>query len=69
MIGYCVEYDVWYMEDSKWNSRTEYRMCFSLIEAERLAETLRWNQSVNTDSVHIRLMTDKEYEAVNRYVA
>lgn len=68
MIGYCVEYIVWYMDKSKWTSRKEYTMCFSLDHALREAQALNWNEAIEEGSVHVRLMTDKEYEAVNLIV-
>lgn len=65
MVGYCVEYVVWYMEKSEWKSRTEYFLCLSLADAEREAQSLNWNEAVEEGSVHIRLMTEKEYKAVS----
>jgi len=64
MTAYCVEYVLWYKQDKEWISKTEYRYCFSLYGAQNLAETLRWNEDVVEDSVHIRLLTDREAQVV-----
>lgn len=68
MIGYCVEYIIWYMEQSQWKSKTEYFLCLSLEQAQREAQVLNWNEAVEEGSVYIRLMTDKEYKAVSLIV-
>lgn len=65
MIGYCVEYVIWGMEQSQWKSRTEYKLCFSLEQAEKEAQVLNWNEAVEEGTVYIRLMTDNEYKAVS----
>lgn len=53
MIGYCVEY---MMQTEENNQKTVFQqVCSTLCEAQRLAETLRWNQNVLEDTIRIKL--------------
>jgi hypothetical protein len=42
------------------------RYCFSLLEAQNLAASLRWNNDVEEDTVYVRLLTDKEANILPR---
>lgn len=63
MVGYVVEYSMWYLEGGEdWNTRPEYSMFSSLQAAEMFAERVRWDKDTEDNSVHIRLMTDAEFK-------
>lgn len=64
MPAYCIEYILWSKTDGKWSSKTESQYCFSLIEAQNLASSLRWNNDVEEDTVYIRLLTEEEEKIV-----
>lgn len=64
MPAYCVEYVLWNKLDNKWHSKPESQYCFSLIEAQNLASSLRWNNDVEEDTVYIRLLTEEEERIV-----
>ena len=66
MPAYCVEYVIWSKQDSRWSSTTMQRYCFSLLEAQNLAASLRWNNDVEEDTVYVRLLTDKEANILPR---
>lgn len=63
MVGYVVEYVKWYLERGEdWNTWPEYNMFSSLTAAEAFAQGVRWDKDVIEESVHIRLMTETEYD-------
>jgi len=64
MPAYCIEYVLWTKLDGSWYSKTESQYCFSLIEAQNLASSLRWNNDVEEDTVYVRLLTEEEEKII-----